>query len=87
MPTPGKKNQKGQPEKYGEMKKRVNFTLTPTGINQLGDLADQRQLSKSELIEQIARGEIPIQANALTALEQEIIKKHFNRSSPMLRTN
>ncbi|HEY9697669.1 MAG TPA: CopG family transcriptional regulator [Trichocoleus sp.] len=61
MRTPGKKNQKGQPEKYSEMKKRVNFTLTPTGLARLEDLAFQRQLSKSEFIEQVVRGEIPVQ--------------------------
>ncbi len=87
MPTPGKKNQKGQPEKYGEMKKRVNFTLTPTGVTRLEDLATQRQLSKSELIEQVARGEISIQPNALTPVGKEIVKKCFSKSLLMLTTN
>jgi hypothetical protein len=79
MPTKGKKNQKGQPEKYGEMKKRVNFTLTPTGIAKLEGLASQMQLSKSELIEQVARGDISIQPSALTTMEREIAKKCFSR--------
>lgn len=87
MPTPGKKNQKGQPEKYDEMKKRVNFTLTPTGLRQLDNLATQRQLSKSEFIEQIARGEIPLQPDPLTTLEREIIKKYFSRSLHTLMMN
>ena len=83
MPIKGKKNQKGQPEKYGEMKKRVNFTLTPTGIARLDGLASQMQLSKSELVEQVARGVIPLQADALTTMEREIVKKYFSRSLPM----
>lgn len=79
MPTKGKKNQKGQPEKYGEMKKRTNFTLTPTGTAQLENLAARRELSKSEFIEQVARGEIPIYPDALTFVEKEVVKKHFSR--------
>jgi len=89
MPTTGKKNQKGQPEKYGEMKKRVNFTLTPTGIAQLEGLAVQRQLSKSEFIEQVARGEISTQTqpDALTSVDKEVIKKCFSRPFLMLKMN
>ena len=87
MPTKGKKNQKGKPEKYDEMKKRVNFTLTPTGIAQLENLAIQMGLSKSEFIEQVARGEIPLQLRALTTMEQEIVKKCSSRLLPMLTTN
>lgn len=87
MPTRGKKNQKGQPEKYSEMKKRVNFTLTPTGIARLEDLAAQKQLSKSEFIEQVARGEISTQPDALTLVEKEIVKKWFSRSLLMLKMN
>ncbi len=87
MPTKGKKNQKGKPEKYDEMKERVNFTLTPTGIARLGDLAAQRQLSKSELIEQVARGEIPLEPDPLTSVEKETVKKYFSRLLPMLMTN
>lgn len=87
MPTRGKKNQKGQPEKYGEMKKRVNFTLTPTGIAQLEGLAIQRQLSKSEFIEQVARGEISTHPDALTSMDKEVVKKCFSRSLLMPKMN
>ena len=57
MPRRGQKSSKGQPELYDEVKKRVNITITPTGWDRLDDLAWSRRLSKSELIEQIARGE------------------------------
>ncbi len=57
MPRRGQKSNKGQPELYDEVKKRVNITITPTGWDRLDDLAWSRRLSKSELIEQIARGE------------------------------
>lgn len=40
---------------YGEQKKKINLTLTPTAIAILTDLAKRSQLSRSETIEQLLR--------------------------------
>ena len=40
---------------YGEQKKKVNFSLTPTAIALISDLAKQLGLSRSETIEQLFR--------------------------------
>lgn len=45
---------------YGEPKKPTIFSLTPTASEKLDLLAAEFALSRSELIEQIARGIIPV---------------------------
>lgn len=56
----GQKKTKGTPELYNEVKKQVNLSLTPTAIDRLDKLAKQHRLSRSEFVEQIARGFIPL---------------------------
>ena len=56
----GKRTSKGYPELYDEVKKRVSLSLTPTAISKLDELAQELSLSRSELVEQIARGVIPL---------------------------
>jgi len=51
---------KGEPAFYDEMKKRVGMTLTPTAIEGLDYHANVWNVSKSELVEQIGRGIIPL---------------------------
>jgi len=60
MPTKGQKNVKGQSERYEEVKSRVNLALTPTAAEKLKQLAAEYGLSKSEFVEQVARGLIPV---------------------------
>lgn len=60
MARKGGKRSKGEPAFYDEMKKRVNLSLTPTGFDGLENLAEEWGLSKSELVEQIGRGTIPV---------------------------
>ncbi len=60
MARKGGKRSKGEPAFYDEMKRRVNIALTPTGFNGLDNLAEAWGLSKSELIERIGRGIIPL---------------------------
>ncbi|BAY32883.1 CopG domain protein DNA-binding domain protein [Nostoc carneum NIES-2107] len=74
----GKKGQKGQkdvPELYDEVKKRVNLALTPTGINGLDEIASNFEISRSELVERIARRIIRLDANSFTGEEMQVIKK------------
>lgn len=56
----GQKKSKGVPELHDEVKKRVNLSLTPTAIAGLDKLAQEFNLSRSELVEQIGRGSIPL---------------------------
>lgn len=73
-----RKKQRGQPELYDEVKKRVTIALTPTGDKRLSKLASTFDLSKSEFIEQLARGVIPILTPALA----EQLGKSWNTSLP-----
>ncbi len=50
---------------YDEHKKRVNISLTPTAVERLDALAGSMDVSRSELIEQVARGTIPLRINDL----------------------
>ncbi|WP_416289305.1 ribbon-helix-helix domain-containing protein [Nostoc sp. UHCC 0251] len=43
---------------HGERKKNVMFTLTPEGMQMLDEKAKAIGISKSELIEQIARNQV-----------------------------
>ncbi|MBD3881715.1 ribbon-helix-helix protein, CopG family [Phormidium tenue FACHB-886] len=56
----GHKRTRGIPELHDELKKRVNFSLTPKAVEGLDLLATDRGLSRSELIEQIGRRRIPL---------------------------
>ncbi|MBP0018377.1 MAG: ribbon-helix-helix protein, CopG family [Cyanobacteria bacterium SBLK] len=41
---------------YGEKKKPTTLTLTPTAVEYLDNMAEGLHLSRSELVEQFARG-------------------------------
>lgn len=51
---------KNQPALYDELKSSLDLTLTPTGKKGLEQQARKWNLSKSELIERIGRGIIPL---------------------------
>lgn len=59
MSEKGQKNL-SQTEKWNELKKRVNMTLTRTSIDGLEAIAAELGLSRSKLMERIGRGMIPI---------------------------
>ncbi len=60
MSKKGQKNERGRPEKWDELKKRVTVSLTPKGIDGLDALAASMGVSRSDLLERIGRGIIPI---------------------------
>ena len=60
MPEKGRKKLRGQPELYDEVKGQVNLSLTATGVQGLDALAKNMGLSRSELVEQIGRGLLPV---------------------------
>jgi len=57
---PGIKSMRGQPEIYNELKKIASFSITPTAKAGLAKLSAVRNISASELIEQIGRGIISL---------------------------
>jgi hypothetical protein len=74
------KRLRGVPELHDELKRRVNISLTPTGVEGLDVLAAEWRLSRSELIEQIGRGQIRIAAQQDDAAESEL-PVHFGMSA------
>ena len=70
----GIKTVKGQPVFYGEKKKRVNFTLTPTALEELEKFAQALNLSVSEFIERIGRGIIPVLVNDAGVQEPDSVE-------------
>jgi len=67
MSKKGQKNLRGQPEKWDELKKRVMLSLTPTSVDGLDAIAHGLGLSRSELVERIGRGVIPIRVDTITS--------------------
>ena len=67
----GQKKSKGVPELHDEVKKRVNLSLTPTAIAGLDKLSQEINLSRSELVERIGRGLIPLAEQ--TSLSEEFV--------------
>lgn len=57
---------RAEPGTYGESKKMVSLTLTQTAVSLLDRMSRTVQLSRSELVEQIARGMIEVQGGKLT---------------------
>jgi len=51
---------KGEPAFYEEMKKRAGISVTPTALEGFDEHAAAWDVSKSELIERIGRGIIPL---------------------------
>ena len=60
MAKKGYKNVPGIPEIWDEVKKKFHYSLTPTAHLKLDELAKTYGLSRSEFIEQVARGIIPV---------------------------
>lgn len=50
------KRGRGQPRHYEERKEKVTLRITPTAIASLDAAATQQEISRSELVEQYARG-------------------------------
>jgi len=49
-------NRKGRPDYWEEVKRPCNLALTPTAIASLDAMASELEISRSELVEQFARG-------------------------------
>jgi hypothetical protein len=63
MPKKGHKSTSGVGDLYDERKRNINLTLTPTAIDALEEKAEELELSKSEFIERIARGNLSTSYN------------------------
>ncbi|MBD2088831.1 ribbon-helix-helix protein, CopG family [Microcoleus sp. FACHB-1515] len=58
--TKGRKRVKGVGHLHDEVKRQISLALTPTAQQRLDEMAEQQGLSRSEFVEQIARGLIPL---------------------------
>lgn len=72
-----KKRVKDQPALYDEIKTRATMTLTPTAIKELDRKATELGITRSELVEQFARGIIKLP-------QQEQPAKKRKRSQKLL---
>ncbi|MEG4207206.1 ribbon-helix-helix domain-containing protein [Microcoleus sp. Pol7_A1] len=61
MAKPKHKSMRNQPEMYDEIKKPFTFSLTQTAVKELELLAKIHGISRSEIVEQFARGQIKLQ--------------------------
>lgn len=61
MAKPKHKSIRNQPEMYDEIKKPFTFSLTQTAVKELELLAKIHGISRSEIVEQFARGQIKLQ--------------------------
>lgn len=59
------RSQKGVGEIYSETKKAVSVAITPTGLKGLDAIAEKLGVSRSELVERIGRGIIPLKLDDL----------------------
>ena len=69
----GQKKTKGTPELYNEVKKQVSLSLTPTAIVKLDELAKEHNLSRSEFVEQVARGLISPKRENKNSIPKEFV--------------
>ena len=53
-----KKSMRNEPEMYDQIKKRCNLSLTQVAINGLDEMAKVHGLSRSEVVERFARGQL-----------------------------
>ncbi|MEG4446284.1 ribbon-helix-helix protein, CopG family [Microcoleus sp. AT9_B5] len=60
MAKPKHKSMRNQPEMYDEIKKPFTFSLTQTAVKELELLAKIHGISRSEIVEQFARGQIKL---------------------------
>jgi hypothetical protein len=58
MAKPKKKSMRNEPEMYDEIKKPCNLSLTQVAINKLDDMAKLNAISRSEVVERFARGQL-----------------------------
>lgn len=59
------KRKRGQPRHYEEKKEKITLRITPTAISSLDRQATANNVSRSELVEQYARGKPTAKAKQL----------------------
>ena len=51
---------KGKPIFWAELKERINLSLTPTAIAKLTQIAEEKNITRSEALERILRGMLQV---------------------------
>jgi hypothetical protein len=76
----GKKRVKGQPALRSEMKRTRAIVLTDTATELLNQRSQELEISRSELIEGLARGEITMSSECELKAKKLKQSKSFSRS-------
>jgi hypothetical protein len=76
----GKKRVKGQPALRSEMKRTRAIVLTDTATELLNQRSEELEISRSELIEGLARGEITMSSECELTAKKLKQSKSFSRS-------
>ena len=63
-----RQSQRGIGDYWDEMKHKYTLALTPSSVANLDAIAQQLEISRSELVEQIGRGIIGLKLDALVEL-------------------
>ena len=76
MSKPGTKSLRDQPELYSEKKADTCLSLTKTAVGLLDEAAKSLDLSRSELVEQVARRLIQMPAKTAPSGSSEDLSDH-----------
>jgi len=71
MGRKGRKSVAGEPEIWGELKQRSAIMLTPTALRRLNEASIALGISRSELVERLARSAILDELVKIEPLESE----------------
>ena len=82
-----KKQNQAERMAWGEAKERFSIMLTPTAVNKIDDRAKALGLSRSELLEQAARGLVPMSDTDPINEEKETLGKHLENLLFCIRMN
>lgn len=83
----GKKQNQADKMAWGEVKERFSIMLTPTASQKIDARAKALGLSRSELLEQIARGMVGVSDTDITNKDKESLGKPSENLLPFIRTS
>jgi hypothetical protein len=83
----GKKQNQADKMAWGEIKERFSIMLTPTAAETIDTRAKALGLSRSELLEQMARGMVGVSDTDLTKEDKDCLGKRSENLFAFIRTS
>lgn len=83
----GKKQNQADKMAWGEVKERFSIMLTPSAAEKIDTRAKALGLSRSELLEQMARGMVGVSDTELTGEDKENLGKPSENLLACIRTS